>query len=106
MLASSIVNVLAFGLPELLVAERMLNSINSFPLLAVPFFIFAGVIMNRAGLTKEMVEVSKAFVGHFQGGTAQVNVTANMILSGVSGSASADCAAIGSMLIPTMRREA
>src|SRR5512145_330503 len=105
MLAASIVNVLVFGMPELVVAERMLNSINSFPLLAVPFFIFAGVIMNRAGLTKEMVEVSKAFVGHFQGGTAQVNVTANMILSGVSGSASADCAAIGSMLIPTMRRE-
>lgn len=105
MLAASILNVLVFGLPEIVVAERMLNSINSFPLLAVPFFILAGVIMNRGGLTKEMVEVSKAFVGHFRGGTAQVNVTANMILSGVSGSASADCAAIGSMLIPTMVRE-
>jgi C4-dicarboxylate transporter DctM subunit len=105
MLAASIVNVLWFGIPEIVTAERMLNSINSFPLLAVPFFIFAGVIMNRAGLTREMVEVSKAFVGHFRGGTAQVNVTANMILSGVSGSASADCAAIGSMLIPTMKRE-
>ena len=61
--------------------------------------------MNRAGLTKEMVEVSKAFVGHFRGGTAQVNVATNMILAGVSGSASADCAALGSMLIPTMKRE-
>lgn len=105
MLAASILDVLVFGLPNIVVAERMVNSINSFPLLAVPFFILAGVIMNRGGLTKEMVEVSKAFVGHFRGGTAQVNVTANMILSGVSGSASADCAAIGSMLIPTMVRE-
>lgn len=105
MLLASIVDVLMFGIPETLVAERMLNSINSFPLLAVPYFILAGVIMNRAGLTQRMVEVSKTFVGHFRGGTAQVNVATNMILAGVSGSASADCAAIGSMLIPTMKRE-
>jgi C4-dicarboxylate transporter DctM subunit len=105
MIVACIADVLIFGMPETLVAERMLNSINSFPLLAVPYFILAGVIMNRAGLTKEMVEVSKAFVGHFRGGTAQVNVATNMILAGVSGSASADCAAIGSMLIPTMKRE-
>ena len=105
MLLASIADVLVFGIPETLVAERMLNSINSFPLLAVPYFILAGVIMNRAGLTTRMVDVSKAFVGHFRGGTAQVNVATNMILAGVSGSASADCAAIGSMLIPTMKRE-
>jgi len=105
MLLSSILNVLLFGFPETIVAERMLNAINSFTLLAVPFFILSGVIMNRGGLTTRMVEVSKAFVGHFRGGTAHVNVVANMILAGVSGSASADCAAIGSMLIPTMKRE-
>lgn len=105
MLFASIVNVLVFGFPETIVPERMLNSLNSFTLLAVPFFILSGVIMNRGGLTTRMVEVSKAFVGHFRGGTAHVNVVANMILSGVSGSASADCAAIGSMLIPTMKRE-
>jgi C4-dicarboxylate transporter DctM subunit len=105
MLLSSIVNVLLFGFPETIVAERMLNAINSFTLMAVPFFILSGVVMNRGGLTTRMVEVSKAFVGHFRGGTAHVNVVANMILAGVSGSASADCAAIGSMLIPTMKRE-
>jgi C4-dicarboxylate transporter DctM subunit len=105
MLFASILNVLVFGFPETIVPERMLNSLNSFTLLAVPFFILSGVIMNRGGLTTRMVEVSKAFVGHFRGGTAHVNVVANMILSGVSGSASADCAAIGSMLIPTMKRE-
>lgn len=105
MLLASIIDVVIFGIPETLIAERVLNSINSFPLLAVPYFILAGVIMNRAGLTQHMVSVSKAFVGHFRGGTAQVNVATNMILAGVSGSASADCAAIGSMLIPTMKRE-
>jgi tripartite ATP-independent transporter DctM subunit len=105
MLVASIINVMLFGFPETIVAERMLNSINSFTLLAVPFFILSGVIMNRGGLTTRMVDVSKAFVGHFRGGTAHVNVVANMILAGVSGSASADCAAIGSMLIPTMKKE-
>ncbi|MDB5541226.1 MAG: hypothetical protein JWQ89_2953 [Devosia sp.] len=105
MLMASIINVLVFGFPPTIVAERMLNSLNSFTLVAVPFFILSGVIMNRAGLTSRMVDVSKAFVGHFRGGTAHVNVVANMILSGVSGSASADCAAIGSMLIPTMKKE-
>src|SRR5262245_10994779 len=105
MLMASIINVTVFGFPPTIVAERTLNTLNSFTLLAVPFFILSGVIMNRGGLTTRMVEVSKAFVGHFRGGTAQVNVVANMLLAGVSGSASADCAAIGSMLIPTMKRE-
>src|SRR5688572_16547970 len=105
MLTASIINVMVFGFPETIVAERTLNTLNSFTLLAVPFFILAGVIMNKGGLTARLVEVSKAFVGHYRGGTAHVNVVANMILSGVSGSASADCAAIGSMLIPTMKRE-
>jgi C4-dicarboxylate transporter DctM subunit len=105
MLCASIFNVLVFGFPETIIVERMLNTLNSFTLLAVPFFVLSGVLMNRGGLTARMVDVSRAFVGHFRGGTAHVNVVANMILSGVSGSASADCAAIGSMLIPTMKRE-
>lgn len=105
MLFSSIVNILYIGLPPLVAAERVLTSINSFPVLAVPFFILAGVIMNRGGLTRHLVQVSRAFVGHFYGGTAQVNVLASIFFSGISGSASADAAAIGSMLIPAMKRE-
>ena len=110
MLAASIVNILYMGiagpaLPPVIVAERVLSAINSFPLLAVPFFILAGVIMNRAGLTQHLLNVSRAFVGHFHGGTAQCNVLASILFSGISGSASADAAAIGSMLIPTMKRE-
>lgn len=105
MLFSSIINIIWMGLPGVIIAERLLASINSFPLLAVPFFILAGVIMNRGGLTKRLVDLSRAFVGHFHGGTAQVNVLASMFFSGISGSASADASAIGAMLIPTMNRE-
>lgn len=110
MLAASIVdliylNLTGFPLPPIVVAERILSAINSFPLLAVPFFIFAGVIMNRGGLTGHLVNVARAFVGHFHGGTAQCNVLASILFSGISGSASADAAAIGSMLIPAMKRE-
>lgn len=105
MLFSSLVNLLIMGLPSVIAADRVLNSINSFPLLAVPFFILAGVIMNQAGLTRRLVDVSRAFVGHRPGGTAQVNVLASIFFSGISGSASADAAAIGSMLIPAMKKE-
>jgi tripartite ATP-independent transporter DctM subunit len=105
MLMASIINILYVGIPQIIAAERLSSSLNSFPLLAVPFFIFAGVIMNRAGLTQRLVNLSRAFVGHFYGGTAQVNVLASIFFSGISGSASADAAAIGSMLIPTMKRE-
>ena len=105
MLCSSIINILIIGIPPIIASERVLSSINSFPMLAVPFFILAGVIMNLGGLTAQLVNVSRAFVGHFYGGTAQVNVLASIFFSGISGSASADAAAIGSMLIPTMKRE-
>jgi tripartite ATP-independent transporter DctM subunit len=105
MLCSSVVNLFYIGLPVIIAAQRMVDSINSFPLLAVPFFILAGVIMNQAGLTARLVELSRAYVGHRPGGTAQVNVLASIFFSGISGSASADTAAIGSMLIPAMKKE-
>jgi C4-dicarboxylate transporter DctM subunit len=105
MLLASLVSIVTSGFPVNMTADNMLGAINSFTLLAVPFFILAGVIMNRAGLTARLIDVSRAFVGHFHGGTAQVNVVASMFFSGISGSASADAAAIGSMLIPTMKRE-
>ena len=105
MLFSSIVSIVLFGMPGVIAAERMLNSIDSFPLLAVPFFILAGNIMNQAGLTRRLVSASRAVVGHYYGGTAQVNVVTSIVFAGISGSATADCAAIGSTLIPSMRRE-
>ena len=105
MMAASIVDIVVMGIPWILAPERMINSINSFPLLAIPFFIFAGVVMNQGGLTRRLVDVSRAFVGHFRGGTAQMNVMASILFSGISGSSAADAAAIGSILIPAMKKE-
>lgn len=84
---------------------RFYNGIDSFPLLAVPFFILAGEIMNAGGITQSIVRFAQSLVGHVRGGLAQVNVVSSMIFSGISGSAVADASAIGKMLIPAMERE-
>jgi tripartite ATP-independent transporter DctM subunit len=84
---------------------RFYNGIDSFPLLAVPFFILAGEIMNAGGITSSIVRFAQSLVGHVRGGLAQVNVLSSMIFAGISGSAVADASAIGKMLIPAMERE-
>jgi len=84
---------------------RFYNGIDSFPLLAVPFFILAGEIMNAGGITQSIVRFAQSLVGHVRGGLAQVNVVSSMIFAGISGSAVADASAIGKMLIPAMERE-
>lgn len=89
----------------MLVPQRLFTCINSFPLMAVPFFILAGMIMNKGGITKRIVSFAQVLVGHFYGGLAQVNIMASMLFAGISGSCSADAAAIGSMVIPAMRRD-
>lgn len=91
-------------LPSVIVPSKLFLSLNSFPLMAVPYFILAGEIMNRGGITTRIVRFALALVGHFRGGLAHVNVVSNMIMAGVSGSAAADASAIGSMLIPSMVR--
>ena len=105
MLLSSIVSILSSGLPLTIVAERLLSGVNSFTLLAVPFFILAAVIMNRGGLTRRLLGVARCFVGHFHGGTAQVDVLASIFFAGMSGSATADAASQGKILIPHMQKE-
>ena len=84
---------------------RFYNGIDSFPLLAVPFFILAGEIMNAGGITASIVRFAQSLVGHVRGGLAQVNILSSMIFAGISGSAVADASAIGKMLIPAMERE-
>lgn len=84
---------------------RFYNGIDSFPLLAVPFFILAGEIMNAGGITAAIVRFAQSLVGHVRGGLAQVNVLSSMIFAGISGSAVADASAIGKMMIPAMERE-
>jgi tripartite ATP-independent transporter DctM subunit len=81
---------------------RFYNGVDSFPLLAVPFFILAGELMNAGGITRSIVNFSLSLVGHVRGGLAQVNILSSMLFAGISGSAVADASAIGKMLIPEM----
>ena len=85
-----------------LLYRNVYNGMDSFPLMAIPFFMLAGVLMNRGGITARLVEFSQAIMGHFRGGLAHVNILSSMLFAGLSGSAVADTSAIGSMLIPAM----
>jgi tripartite ATP-independent transporter DctM subunit len=88
-----------------LLYRNLYNGMDSFPLMAIPFFMLAGELMNRGGITAALVEFSRAMVGHFRAGLAQVNILSSMLFAGLSGSAVADVSALGSMLIPAMERE-
>ncbi|MBD3306472.1 TRAP transporter large permease subunit [candidate division KSB3 bacterium] len=87
------------------IVQRMLTAINSFPLLAVIFFIFAGVLMARGGVSGRLVRMAEVIVGRIPGGLAQINILASMFFGGVSGSAVADVSSIGAMLIPAMVKD-
>jgi tripartite ATP-independent transporter DctM subunit len=90
--------------PFVLFAQQMTVGVDSFVLLAIPLFVFAGELMNLTGVTQRIVRFAASLVGHRDGGLANVGVTANYIMSGTSGSALADCAATGTVLIPEMVR--
>jgi TRAP-type C4-dicarboxylate transport system permease large subunit len=77
---------------------------DSFPLMALPFFMLAGEVMNRGGITVRLVEFSQAFMGHLRGGLAHVNILSSILFAGLSGSAVADTSALGSTLIPAMEK--
>ena len=88
-----------------LLYRNVYNGMDSFPLMAIPFFMLAGELMNRGGITVRLVEFSQALMGHLRGGLAQVNVLSSILFAGLSGSAVADTSALGSMLIPAMEKE-
>jgi tripartite ATP-independent transporter DctM subunit len=88
-----------------ILSQSMVRGIDSFPIMAIPFFMLAGEIMNVGGISKRIVYFSKALVGHVTGGLGYVAVIASMIFAGVSGSAVADTSAIGSILLPIMDME-
>ena len=92
------------NLPLALVAQRLFSGIDSFPLMAVPFFVFAGLLMDVGGISERLVALAKALVGHIRGGLAMVVMVAEVFFSGISGSTTAVISAIGSTLIPAMRR--
>lgn len=91
-------------LPLILVGQRMTVVLDSFPLLAVPLFMLAGEIMTVGAYSRRPVEFSMALVGHIRGSLVHVTVLSSMLFSGMSGSASADAAAVGSLMIPAMIR--
>lgn len=88
-----------------LLYRNLYNGMDSFPLMAIPFFMLAGELMNRGGITQRLVEFSQALMGHLRGGLAQVNILSSILFAGLSGSAVADTSALGSMLIPAMEKE-
>lgn len=101
---ASIVQLWMDGTPVFVVIQRMTKSLSdSFPLLAVPFFIFAGNLMNGGGITDRIFGFARVLVGHYRGGLAHVNVVASVIFSGMSGSALADAGGLGNMEIKAMR---
>ncbi len=83
----------------------VLDGVDSFALLAIPLFLFAGELMTEAGVTQRLVRVASAFVGHVRGGLANVGVVSNFVMAGISGSAIADAAATGTVLIPQMQKK-
>ncbi|MDR1786464.1 MAG: TRAP transporter large permease [Spirochaetaceae bacterium] len=97
---SSLVVMVQLGIPLVSVANQMFNGINSFTLLAVPFFMLLGQLLNTGGITERLLVVSNAWIGHIKGGLAHVNVLASMLFAGLSGSSTADTVGIGGMLIP------
>jgi tripartite ATP-independent transporter DctM subunit len=109
MIASSLLYLLihagsATGIPLAVLPMKMLYGVDSFPLLAVPLFMLAGELMSAGGITNRIVRFATALVGWITGGLAHVNIVVNMIMAGMSGSAVADAAATGSVLIPAMVR--
>lgn len=85
-----------------IVAQNIINGADSFPLMAVPFFMLAGEIMNRGGLARRIVNVALALVGHVKGGLGYVAILASCALASLSGSAAADAAALAALLVPMM----
>lgn len=87
------------------IAQRMATGLDSFALLAIPFFILSGQLMNRGGIARRLIDLAKVIVGRFPGGLAYVNILGSMLFGSISGSAVAAAAAIGGVMTPLMKRE-
>ena len=94
------------GGPHLLILpQRLLTGVDNFVLLAIPLFLVAGRLMETGGISRRLVQLALALVGHLQGGLAQVTVVGEILFSGISGSTTADVAALGTLLLPAMQQE-
>lgn len=102
-LASVLVMVLDPDIPMWIAVQRSFSGIDNFVLLAIPFFILSGTIMNDGKVTPKLIRLATALVGHIRGGLAHVTIVVGMIFAGISGSSTAECAAISSVFIPALR---
>lgn len=106
LLLSSLALILIEGkLPLLILAQRLTNALDSFPLLAIPLFILAAEIMNQCGATERIFRLATAAIGHVAGGLAHVNVVASILFSGMSGSAVADASGLGAIEVKAMLQQ-
>ena len=96
--------VLQGDFPLMMIAQRMFSGTDSFHLMAVPLFMFAGVLMEAGGISKRIIDFANALVGWLPGGLAAVTIVSAMFFAGISGSAAADAAAVGAILIPAMKK--
>ena len=100
-MAASLV-VLASGLPLVIIPQQIVAGMDSFPMLAVPLFILAGFLMDVGGISRRLVTLARSLVGHLPGGLGQVVIMVEIFFSGVSGSTSADAAAVGGIMVPQL----
>lgn len=106
LIASSMLYIVAFSkVPMIIVAQQILKGVDSFTLLAVPFFIIAGSLMQAGGISQKIVDFAKKLVGHLPGGLAVVTTLASMIFAAMTGAGAATTAAVGGIMIPEMKKE-
>lgn len=102
---SSLVTGLYVGLNPALVVQQMFQGLNSFTLMALPFFLLAGQLMNSGNITDRLIRLAQAMVGHIRGGLAHISVVVSMIFAGMSGSSVAETAGVGALMIPAMKQK-
>ena len=102
---ASLVYILLSDIPLIIIPQKMYAGLDSFVLLSIPGFILAGNLMNASGITEKIVNFCNAILGHIRGGLGLANIGASMLFAGISGTAIADTASLGSIMIPAMKKE-
>lgn len=105
LLAAALLYFLVSPAPDVIVVQRMISGVESFPLLAVPLFVLTGTAMARGGIATRLLDFADGLVGHMKGGLGQVNVLNSVLMGGMSGSANADAAIDAKILVPVMVRK-
>lgn len=102
---SSIGAMLASDYPIVVLSQRLFTALDSFPFMAIPLFMLAGSIMGHGGITKRIIDFALSIVGNIKGALGHVVATSGIMMGGISGSGVADTAALGSVMVPEMKKE-